>query len=911
MARTTKRRTEYELSVQDKATAALKRIDQRIGQLDKEIMGLGATSKRSTGTMIAGFKSFATVLGGISLAALGKDVIQTGAEFEKSMALIAGLSKEAAAEVPHLSQELRDLAVEGGANLNSLSAAAFDVISATGDVGGSMTAVKSAMDLAIAGGTDTATTMDALTSIMGNFSLTTGQAGAAAEALFRAQQGGKVTMEQLARSIGNVATSARAAGVSYEEMLGSLAAVTAGGLGGEKTQVGATSVARMFDAVAKAGEDVIATSREMAAEAGVVDFEFSKAQLASDGLAKFLEKMARVTKGDTQALEKLGIATEAAKGTQILLKDGAAATTELLADQRKEADELGGAVAIMQETTSQKMERLNALWKESKLIFFDEFSGPLKEGFEGLLEDTDSFREGVEALADSARFLGNVWQTVVGGIRTAIIASFLPLTEFVGGVAELGEKMGFLDRETANWMRAFRDGTRDAVSESFDDMIDDAKEAGAAFKDVFEDEAPRALRETGAAVQETEQNLEALVEAARRAGAEMLAALRAGAKAPPISEGFDDKLFKAREALRAASLRGSLAGKDELDQEKAALREAHRRRILEIQRDEKLTASERRLLRETFTHALNADIAALEAEQAQELATQRSQDATELEKEILRIRGDAMFELQQMGRDQTDQEITEINRRYDELRGRAEEFGRDTVAIEEARQAELQRAETEGAARRAEEAERLAEKAERDAAAARTKAHQDAVTDTDFGAGFQAELTKIQEEMTKTGALGADLANTLTDGLAGTGVDAMFALADGTENAGQRIEDALIDLGKEILATIVKFQLMRLVSGALGSAFGAPAPVGIPGGFAPLPPPTASVPLPSAAGPPVALGATSSGRNVIVNYSPSINAIDGVSAKRVLIEERETLSALIKRSITEEADFQNTIRNVR
>ncbi len=894
----------YELKIKDQATQALKRMEGTIGRLDKQVLKLGTTSAVSSTKSVGAFKAIGAAIAAIGVAQLGRDVLQFGTDFERSSVQIAGLGPEIREQIGAISESARQMAATFGASLADVSAAQFDYLSATQDVQGQSVAVAEALKLSAAGGTSAAVAMDALTTIMGNFSIEGSQAAAVSEALFRSQQKGKATMEQIAASIGNVATSARAAGVSYQEMLGALSAVTAGGLGGAKTQIGATSTARLFDAIAKAGPKVIASSRAMAAEAGEVGFEFSKAQLAADGLARFLERLSRVTQGDAIKLADLGIATEAAKGTQILLKDGAIATTAAIDDQARAAVELDDAFAVYEDTMAARMDRLNALWGEAKLALFEEFVGPAKGGFDQLSADIDTVRDVVKRLAGGVKLVGTAIVHFFDLLQVGLATTMTAFFKVGEAIIWLGNKINFFTDETVRSMRFLADSALEELNAEIADLGENADVMIESWDDLFGERAQKNVKKTGEEIAKVSEELadandlansllESMQFADPQAAASSAATPGAAADTPSAFGKFDKEL---RAAVTEARLRAAQSLASDDDAELLAISSRFSKVRNRILAEESLTQDERESLIIQANRRASIEFKAVadrRAKDQRDTANEANdlllEDRTAFDEEMQQVASDAAFSLAQVGRTETQQAIADVNRRYDELIAAAQEFGTETVAIEKARQDELARVRKEARAK------------------------------------VSGEISPLEKEIE-----GLQRIATNNNLAAARAVDGVFtSLGDGFFNVIRRSQsagEAVWAFGESVLDTFARIASDRLAAslvtsaiGALGSSTdyigdGAKVPAGesvqffADGGVVNRPTravigeagPEAVVPLSGGRSVPVELrGGGGSGVSIVVQQTIQVSATDAASVDRLFRSRRGFIREEAAKGVTE------------
>lgn len=922
------------LRVRDQATTALQRLDQRIGDIDKRFKHLEASSTTGGEKLTAAFKGLGAVLAGVSFAAIGREVVQAGTDFERASGLIAGLGSEMRESIGEIQEASRQLAVQYGAALGDVAAAQFDYLSATQDVAGQTQAVGEALKIATAGGTSAAVAMDALTSIMGNFSLSGERAAEISESLFRSQQRGKVTMEQLASSIGNVASSARAAGASYQEMLGALAAVTSGGLGGDKTAVGATSIARFFDAVSVASPKVVADSREMAKAAGVVGFEFSKAQLQADGLAVFLEKLSRVTGGDALALNRLGIATEAAKGTQILLKDSARATTAALDDQKRAAHELDTAVGVMQDTVANRLDRLSALWTEAKVGLFDEFLGPAKGGFDELIPSIDAVRTGVALIGQVGRAAIALLSQPFDALQAALAGLIDGVTAAVEALAGLGESLGVVSEETLRSIQSFRATTREEFTKERLDLVDNWNTYWGSLGDAFDtlkgkvekgiDFSKAKPSESLGAAEATGLDVASLRSAAPDLldrGAYNVVVDTFGTAGDAAARAFHQRLADASREVWADEVRSrlspQLAEVFDVEQKWARLRE-------EILAQDSLTEEQRTAVLAQFQRVRDQEIGNLVKRQNAE-NLKRDKDSkdefletqAEFNEESVRRAQDAALELSLIGKSQTQQALARLAVERDERIAAAKKVGGDVVAIEreyaDRRQAIIEQAAADAA------------DAEIRAAGQRRAALREAVlSGQDLGLGFQLAVDDIGKASERVGELGYGIGQDLNRAFGDVAVAGLTRLGDASESAAERMRRAFSNAFDQIASDAIRFGVGSIFASIFPSKATANPGVGATdaannlfvgtGAHTPGGPEFISGSFtPGGVNKAADLGAgpSKSAAAVTVVYAPSISAVDGPSVRQLLHRERDTIVGELVNAIDSDQRVRHKLRNLR
>jgi TP901 family phage tail tape measure protein len=190
-----------------------------------------------------------TALGGVTTAAMATvpAVLATGtaaaaavhkyASFETGLAKIGSLLDGGMAEAKQYSSAIESMALRFGKSTDDVSEGAFQALSAGIKATEMMDFMTEATKGAVAGFTDTAKSVDVLTTAMNAWGDQLGEGQTAAQkakhlndVLFLANKYGKTTFEELSASLGNVAGTAATARVPVEEVGAAIAAMTAAGI---------------------------------------------------------------------------------------------------------------------------------------------------------------------------------------------------------------------------------------------------------------------------------------------------------------------------------------------------------------------------------------------------------------------------------------------------------------------------------------------------------------------------------------------------------------------------------------------------------------------------------------------------------------------------------------------------------
>lgn len=260
-------------------TNQMQRVRRLAGSVARSVAKIGAVGG------IVGIGGLAT---GFFIAA------KRAAEFRSGLKEIQTLG--IGATVESLQDDIVALSRAFGQQPTSATKAFYDAVSAgVGNAADVTRFLAIAAKAAVAGVSDLATASDALSSVMNAYGIAVDNASTISDAFFSAIKFGKTTFGELASAIGQVAPTAAAAGVSLNDLLLVLSAITKGGI---STDEAATGLRNIFIGILKPAKDA-------SAAAGRLGLSFDATTLQSKGLVNFLIDVSNATKGSIEQMTKL------------------------------------------------------------------------------------------------------------------------------------------------------------------------------------------------------------------------------------------------------------------------------------------------------------------------------------------------------------------------------------------------------------------------------------------------------------------------------------------------------------------------------------------------------------------------------------------------------------------------------
>lgn len=212
------------------------------------------------------------------------------------------------------------------------------------------TLLDAANRLALGGVTRVATAVDVLTTAVAIYGATGLTAAAASDALFIGNAKGKTSVDELASSIGRVLPLAQAMGLSFDEAVAAVSALTNGGLA---TAEAVTGLRAMLAGLSH-------PTQQAAELANGLGLEFSSAALEAKGLGAFIEDLVAKTGGSSDALVTLFGSVEGVIAAMTLAGPAGKDYTKIM-------EEMGVKVGATDEAFGKMSEGVDARWNRAMM----------------------------------------------------------------------------------------------------------------------------------------------------------------------------------------------------------------------------------------------------------------------------------------------------------------------------------------------------------------------------------------------------------------------------------------------------------------------------------------------------------------------------------------------------------------
>lgn len=316
-----------------------KKVGDEAKRASRETDNLGKQAKQARGDfdlMARSAAGLGTVLGqlvaGLSIAAVIGTAVTQAREFSTALAEVSTVVEGTPEQLDALSEAARGLAqAYGGTGADQLSGFYQAISAGISDVALATDLVDQANKLAVGGVTDVTTAVDVLTTAVNAYTPAVLSASEASDALFVGALGGKTTIEELSATLGDVIPLAKAAGVSFDEVVAAVSALTTQGIA---TPQATTQIKALLSGVIRAGANDTSRFAKAAKEMGL---EFNLAALQAKGLSGFLQDLITATGGSADEIGKLFESVEAVTGVLALSGAGGEQFARILDQMRDKA----------------------------------------------------------------------------------------------------------------------------------------------------------------------------------------------------------------------------------------------------------------------------------------------------------------------------------------------------------------------------------------------------------------------------------------------------------------------------------------------------------------------------------------------------------------------------------------------
>ena len=412
------------------------KLKEEITTIERSLDKASQTASKSGGVFSKFGEDVKTGIGqgfGISTVGLVSDAIgklkefavstvQTGMEFEQSMANVKAISGATGDEF----QKLTDFARELGATTMMSASESADAMSFLAMAGWEtseiMAGLPAILDLTIASGSEFATVADIVSDNLTAFGLSAEDATMYSDSLAYAMSNANVNMDTLGESLKYIAPVATSAGFSMQETVASVMMLGDAGIKG--SQAGTTLRTVMLN-LTGANEKATKKLKEL----GVAVFD---SEGKTRKLSEIMRDLDKATQGMTDAqkanIYNTLVGKTAVAGFSTLMEQGAGRLEEYTAGVYDSAGATAEMAEIMGNTTEGKLKIFNSTLDELKLTLFEGIQPALQGTVEWLTDFVSAMAGGEAPILQQVESL-TLFGTVLDESQQKLIDTIKPFEE--------------------------------------------------------------------------------------------------------------------------------------------------------------------------------------------------------------------------------------------------------------------------------------------------------------------------------------------------------------------------------------------------------------------------------------------------------------------------------------------------
>lgn len=411
---------------------------KKIEKAGTKVTGIGKKIEKAGDAVGKVGKKFAP----LSAAAAGTltAVTKGASDFQNGMAKMSTLFDTSQVSVQKLSKEFLNLSNETGKSAVELTEAGYQALSASVPVEKLGSFIRTSANMAKVGFTDTATSVDLLSTAVNAYGLEADQADNIANKLVNTQNLGKTSVNELASSMGKVIPTAAGMNVNLDQLCTMYTLMTKQGIA---TAESTTYMNSMLNELGDSGTDVGKVLKE---KTGKSFQDLMKDGKTTGDALKILKDYSKET---GTAFNELWSSQEAGKAAMALLNDSAGDFNETMGSMANVADLVGQGLEKMNTPSAKMAKALNRI-KNSGIELGSVLLTTVAPYVEQFTKKVEELTEKFNKMPDSQKKMVLVMLAVVASISPVLAIMGKLIKVFADGPIAVGNLMkGFGKLQTA------------------------------------------------------------------------------------------------------------------------------------------------------------------------------------------------------------------------------------------------------------------------------------------------------------------------------------------------------------------------------------------------------------------------------------------------------------------------------
>ena len=326
-----------------KSYEKLQTSQQTLQKLNDKQQQVEQSISKTKGQLVGTIGAISTVA-----AAVYAGPVQAAQQYEKAIAKVGTIADTQEVPLGTLSQQIMELSNKTGIAANAIADDVYNAISAGQKTGDAVNFVTNSTKLAKAGFAESSQTLDVLTTVLNAYGMSADKVSTVSDMLVQTQNKGKVTVGELASSMGKIIPTANASNVSLEQLCAGYAIMTSKGIAAAETT---TYMNSMLNELSKSGSTTDKLLRQK------MGGSFAELMASGKSLGEILGGIQQEASKSGLALSDMFSSSEAGKAAMSLLSNGVDGFNSSVQDMVNSVGATDSAFAKMEDTTEAKMEK--------------------------------------------------------------------------------------------------------------------------------------------------------------------------------------------------------------------------------------------------------------------------------------------------------------------------------------------------------------------------------------------------------------------------------------------------------------------------------------------------------------------------------------------------------------------------
>lgn len=326
-----------------KSYEKLQTSQQTLQKLNDKQQQVEQNISKTKGQLLGTIGAISTVA-----AAVYAGPVQAAQQYEKAIAKVGTIADTQEVPLGTLSQQIMELSNKTGIAANAIADDVYNAISAGQKTGDAVNFVTNSTKLAKAGFAESSQTLDVLTTVLNAYGMSADKVSTVSDMLVQTQNKGKVTVGELASSMGKIIPTANASNVSLEQLCAGYAIMTSKGIAAAETT---TYMNSMLNELSKSGSTTDKLLRQK------MGGSFAELMASGKSLGEILGGIQEEASKSGLALSDMFSSSEAGKAAMSLLSNGVDGFNSSVQDMVNSVGATDSAFAKMEDTTEAKMEK--------------------------------------------------------------------------------------------------------------------------------------------------------------------------------------------------------------------------------------------------------------------------------------------------------------------------------------------------------------------------------------------------------------------------------------------------------------------------------------------------------------------------------------------------------------------------